>query len=125
MCIKVEAYYLINILIIANLRVEEVFKQPCPENTYGALRESSLRTPNRLLLVLYKPRPLTVRASIVVAKPRRFNLPNIIIYLKMRLADKLKLVSNCILQTSKMFGHCIYSQTREWRCITETGNILK
>lgn len=113
----------VNKIEITHLRMQKVFIQPCLENTDSTLGEPSLRSPNRLLDMFYKPWPLTVRGSITVVKPWGFILS--IAYLIIRLTDKLKLVSNHILQASKMFGHGIYSQTCIRSCVTETSNIFK
>lgn len=104
------------------LRVQKVLKQPSSQNSHGALRESSLRPPNRL--VLKKPRPLAIRAFITVAKPWRFIFP-VIADVKMSFIGKLKLISNGILQASKMFGHGFYSQTCIRSCIAQARDILK
>lgn len=103
------------------LRVQKVLKQPCSEDSHSALGESSLRPPNRL--VLKKPRPLAIWASITVAKPWRFIFP--VADMKMSFIGKLNLISNCILQASKMFGHSFYSQTCIGSCIAQARNILK
>lgn len=110
--------------------MQKVLKQPCSKNSHGAFGESSLRSPNRLMLE--KPWPVAVRvfpssSSIAVAgaKPWRVLIHPVIAYVRMSLIVELKLVSDCLLQAPEMFGHGFYCQTCIGSCIAEAWNILK